>query len=287
MVGEMAVVLSGRTFGLASLPPPEHAGRLQQHQGTGALLYTTLLSVEIASVILLVAIIAAVMADPAPAQDTRTMHPSDQIAVKAKDRMRLVKMRPNRTSRCRARKGSRHDLAFGLPDPRRHLSPSAWSASSSTQEPDRAADGHRTDAAGSEYQFFVAFSHYLNDLSASSSSFHSCRGCAESGIGLAICGAVPTCLQSMSRSRQPEGLVAIWHEVSLSGWFPWLPWPAPSWPGSSARSSAARSHWYDNGVWRFPSPWSVVIFRMCSGPPLHGTITPGWNPAPQAAGRLP
>ena len=49
---------------------------------------------EIASVILLVAIIAAVMLTLRRRKDTRTMHPSDQIAVKAKDRMRLVKMAP-------------------------------------------------------------------------------------------------------------------------------------------------------------------------------------------------
>jgi NADH:ubiquinone oxidoreductase subunit 6 (subunit J) len=36
MVAEMAVVLSGRYFGLANLPPHESAGQLQQHQGTGA-----------------------------------------------------------------------------------------------------------------------------------------------------------------------------------------------------------------------------------------------------------
>jgi NADH-quinone oxidoreductase subunit J len=49
---------------------------------------------EIASVILLVAIIVAVMLTLRRRKDNKAMHSSDQIAVKAKDRMRLVKMAP-------------------------------------------------------------------------------------------------------------------------------------------------------------------------------------------------
>ena len=49
---------------------------------------------EIASVILLVAIIAAVMLTLRRRKDNKAMHSADQIAVKAADRMRLVKMTP-------------------------------------------------------------------------------------------------------------------------------------------------------------------------------------------------
>jgi NADH-quinone oxidoreductase subunit J len=49
---------------------------------------------EIASVILLVAIIVAVMLTLRRRKDNKAMQASDQIAVKAKDRMRLVKMAP-------------------------------------------------------------------------------------------------------------------------------------------------------------------------------------------------
>ena len=40
------------------------------------------------------AIIAAVMLTLRRRKDNKAMHPSDQIAVKSKDRMRLVKMAP-------------------------------------------------------------------------------------------------------------------------------------------------------------------------------------------------
>ena len=62
MVAEMALVLGGRRFGLAADagaagPPAE----LQQHQGTGDVLYTEYVyPFEIAAVILLVAIVAAI-----------------------------------------------------------------------------------------------------------------------------------------------------------------------------------------------------------------------------------
>jgi len=95
MLGEMAVVLSGRYFGLASLPPQNMPAGYSNTKELARLLYTDYAyPFEIASVILLVAIIAAVMLTLRRRKDTRAMHPSDQIAVKAKDRMRLVKMAP-------------------------------------------------------------------------------------------------------------------------------------------------------------------------------------------------
>ncbi|MDP2826471.1 MAG: NADH-quinone oxidoreductase subunit J [Sulfuritalea sp.] len=95
MVGEMAVVLSGRYFGLASLPPQNHPADYSNTKELARLLYTDYAyPFEIASVILLVAIIAAVMLTLRRRKDTRTMQASDQIAVKARDRMRLVKMAP-------------------------------------------------------------------------------------------------------------------------------------------------------------------------------------------------
>ncbi|MDK9702669.1 MAG: NADH-quinone oxidoreductase subunit J [Sulfuritalea sp.] len=95
MVGEMAVVLSGRYFGLANLPPQDHAANYSNTKELARLLYTDYAyPFEIASVILLVAIIAAVMLTLRGRKDNKAMHSSDQIAVKAKDRMRLVKMSP-------------------------------------------------------------------------------------------------------------------------------------------------------------------------------------------------
>lgn len=95
MVGEMGVVLSGRYFGLASLPPQNLPANYSNTKELARVLYTDYAyPFEIASVILLVAIIAAVMLTMRRRKDTKAMHPSDQIAVKAKDRMRLVKMAP-------------------------------------------------------------------------------------------------------------------------------------------------------------------------------------------------
>jgi NADH-quinone oxidoreductase subunit J len=96
MVGEMAVVLSGRYFGLANLPPQNLPANYSNTKELGRLLYTDYAyPFEIASVILLVAIIAAVMLTLRQRKDSKAMHSSDQIAVKAKDRMRLVKMAPD------------------------------------------------------------------------------------------------------------------------------------------------------------------------------------------------
>ncbi len=95
MVGEMAAVLSGRYFGLANLPPQNMPANYSNTKELARLLYTDYAyPFEIASVILLVAIIAAVMLTLRRRKDNKAMHSSDQIAVKAKDRMRLVKMAP-------------------------------------------------------------------------------------------------------------------------------------------------------------------------------------------------
>ncbi len=96
MVAEMAVVLSGRYFGLANLPPHNLPANYSNTKELARVLYTDYAyPFEIASVILLVGIIAAVMLTLRRRKDTKTMHPSDQIAVKSKDRMRLVKMAPD------------------------------------------------------------------------------------------------------------------------------------------------------------------------------------------------
>ena len=96
MVGEMAVVLSGRYFGLANLPAQELPPNYSNTKELARVLYTDYAyPFEIASVILLVAIIVAVMLTLRKRKDTKTMNPVDQIKVKAKDRMRLVKMAPD------------------------------------------------------------------------------------------------------------------------------------------------------------------------------------------------
>jgi NADH-quinone oxidoreductase subunit J len=95
MVGEMAVVLSGRYFGLANLPPQNLPANYSNTKELARVLFTDYAyPFEIASIILLVAIIAAVMLTLRSRKDSKAMHPADQIAVKAKDRLRIVKMAP-------------------------------------------------------------------------------------------------------------------------------------------------------------------------------------------------
>ncbi|MCM2290485.1 MAG: NADH-quinone oxidoreductase subunit J [Sulfuritalea sp.] len=106
MVGEMAVVLSGRYFGLANLPSHNLPANYSNTKELARVLYTDYAyPFEIASVILLVGIIAAVMLTLRRRKDTKTMHPSDQIAVKSRDRLRLVKMAPEVDLPASANKG--------------------------------------------------------------------------------------------------------------------------------------------------------------------------------------
>jgi NADH-quinone oxidoreductase subunit J len=89
----MAAVLSGRYFGLVNLPPHDLPATHSNTKELARVLFTDYAyPFEIASVILLVAMIAAVTLTLRRRKDTRAMQASAQIAVKAKDRMRLVKM---------------------------------------------------------------------------------------------------------------------------------------------------------------------------------------------------
>ena len=93
LAAEMAAVLTGRYFGLANLPPHDLPANHSNTKELARVLYTDYAyPFEIASVILLVAIIVAVTLTMRRRMDTKTMQASAQIAVKAKDRMRLVKM---------------------------------------------------------------------------------------------------------------------------------------------------------------------------------------------------
>ncbi len=106
MVAEMGVVLSGRYFGLANFPAQNLPADYSNTKELARVLYTEFAyPFEIASVILLVAIVVAVMLTLRRRKDTKAMNPADQIAVKAKDRMRLVKMAPEVELPVAAKKG--------------------------------------------------------------------------------------------------------------------------------------------------------------------------------------
>lgn len=89
---EMAYVLMG---GFRQLPAaaPAVASQISNTKALGILLYTEYLyPVQIAAVILVVAMIAAIALTLRARKDTKFVHVDDQVRVKARDRMALVKM---------------------------------------------------------------------------------------------------------------------------------------------------------------------------------------------------
>ena len=96
---ELASVLLGG-FRLTQAPVTAALPEGQQYSNTkelGIVLYTEYLyPLEIAAVILLVAIVAAIALTLRERKDSKAQNPSDQVRVKAADRMQLVKMAPVR-----------------------------------------------------------------------------------------------------------------------------------------------------------------------------------------------
>lgn len=95
MAVEMVMVLGGKHFGIerVSTPVPHPAGYSNTAE-LGRLLYTDyLLPFELASVVLLVAIIAAIVLTLRDRKDSKYINPADQIKVKRADRIRIVSMK--------------------------------------------------------------------------------------------------------------------------------------------------------------------------------------------------
>src|SRR5471030_2967888 len=94
MVVEMVLVLGGKYFGAEQLPSP--AGAAPAYSNTkalGRLLYTDYVyPFELAAVILLVAIVAAIALTIRRRKDTKTQEPAQQVVVKRADRVRLISM---------------------------------------------------------------------------------------------------------------------------------------------------------------------------------------------------
>ncbi len=94
MVLEMALVLGGHYFGLEELPAPADPGAgYSNTRELGLVLYTDYVyPFELAAVVLLVAIIAAIALTMRKRKDTKYQDPSRQVRVKRADRVRLVSM---------------------------------------------------------------------------------------------------------------------------------------------------------------------------------------------------
>ncbi|ANQ84573.1 NADH-ubiquinone oxidoreductase subunit J [Azoarcus olearius] len=94
MVVEMAMVLGGRYFDLDSMPaPPAAAADYSNTAELGRVLYTDYVyPFELASLVLVVAMVAAVSLTLRKRKGNKYVQPSDQVAVKREGRVELVKM---------------------------------------------------------------------------------------------------------------------------------------------------------------------------------------------------
>jgi NADH-quinone oxidoreductase subunit J len=94
MVVEMVLILAGPTAGLGDRPPPADPGPgYSNTRALGEVLYTDYVyPFELAAVVLLVAIIAAIALTMRKRKDTRYQDPARQVTVKRAERIRMVSM---------------------------------------------------------------------------------------------------------------------------------------------------------------------------------------------------
>lgn len=94
MLIEMVFLITQRYFKNEQFPAPERAGAdVSNTQELGRLLYSEyLFQFEIAAVILLVAIVAAIALTMRHRPDTKYQTPSEQVSVTKSDRLRVVQM---------------------------------------------------------------------------------------------------------------------------------------------------------------------------------------------------
>ena len=94
MVVEMVLVLRGGYFGLGAVPGPKDPGAgYSNTKELGRLLYTDFAyPLELAAVLLLVAIIVAIALTLRKRKDTKYQDPARQVAVRRSERVRLVSM---------------------------------------------------------------------------------------------------------------------------------------------------------------------------------------------------
>jgi len=94
LVIEMALVLGGRYFGLEAMPePPAAQAGYSNTRELGRLLYTDYVyPFELASLLLLVAMIVAVTLTLRKRKGVRYLNPSEQISIKRGDRVELISM---------------------------------------------------------------------------------------------------------------------------------------------------------------------------------------------------
>jgi len=94
LLAEMAMIVGPSRFGLQQYPiPAEHLAGYSNTKELGSVLYTVYVyPFEIAAVILLVAIIAAITLTMRTHRMTKYVAPENQVYVKRDDRLRILKM---------------------------------------------------------------------------------------------------------------------------------------------------------------------------------------------------
>ena len=93
MIVEMVMVFKTKPFNLA--PMSDSISNTSNTEMIGNTLYSNyVLPFELASVVLLIAIVSAIALTLRDRKDSKKTNPADQIAVKRQDRVRLVKMKP-------------------------------------------------------------------------------------------------------------------------------------------------------------------------------------------------
>jgi NADH-quinone oxidoreductase subunit J len=94
MVIEMVLVVGGKRFGLMDVAAPaEHAAGYSNTKELGRLIYTDYVyPFELASIILLVAIVAAIALTLRRRKESKYQNPAEQVRVRRQDRVRMVPM---------------------------------------------------------------------------------------------------------------------------------------------------------------------------------------------------
>ncbi|MCZ6897593.1 MAG: NADH-quinone oxidoreductase subunit J [Betaproteobacteria bacterium] len=94
MAVEVAMVLINKGFGIGQMPVPSpHSPGYSNTKELGRLIYTEYVyAFELAAVILLVAMVAAIALTLRHRSGSKFLNPAQQVAVKRKDRIRIVSM---------------------------------------------------------------------------------------------------------------------------------------------------------------------------------------------------
>ncbi len=94
MAVEMVLIVGTRNFGVDKVAAPVgHTAEYSNTAELGRVLYSDyLLPFELASVVLLVAIVAAIALTLRSRKESKSMNPAEQVLVKKEDRLRIVKM---------------------------------------------------------------------------------------------------------------------------------------------------------------------------------------------------